>query len=129
MMARNRKYQSAAVRFGPAFNAFLICLFIGGSAVGYVYQQNQIFQLGGSLKKLERQLDDLRQKNESLTRTLAVLESPRDLDARVKQLSLGLIPTEPEQWVRLKEIEPAPLTARADDRLYAGSSPDATPAN
>ena len=41
-MARNRKNQSAVVRFGPAVKALLLCLFIGGSGVGYVWQQNQL---------------------------------------------------------------------------------------
>jgi hypothetical protein len=41
-MAKNRKYQSAAVRFGPALKAFLLCAVIGGSGVGYVWQKSQI---------------------------------------------------------------------------------------
>ena len=45
-MARNRKYQSAANRFGPALKAFLLCLLIGGPGVGYVWQKDQISQLG-----------------------------------------------------------------------------------
>ena len=32
-MAKNRKHQSAAIRFGPALKAFLLCLLIGGSAL------------------------------------------------------------------------------------------------
>ena len=45
-MARNRKYQSAAIRFGPALKALLLCLLIGGSGVGYVWQKDQIIRLG-----------------------------------------------------------------------------------
>ena len=55
-MARNRKYQSAAIRFGPALKAFLLCLLIGGSAVGYVWQKNQIYQLGQQIKLREANL-------------------------------------------------------------------------
>ena len=50
-MARNRKYQSAASRFGPALKAFLLCLLIGGSGIGYVWQKDQISQLGQQIGK------------------------------------------------------------------------------
>ena len=55
-MAKNRKYQSAALRYGPAFKAFLLCLLIGGSGVGYVWQKNQIYELGQQIKKRELRL-------------------------------------------------------------------------
>jgi hypothetical protein len=41
-MARNRKNQSAAMRFGPVLKALLLCLLIGGSGIGYVWQKDQI---------------------------------------------------------------------------------------
>jgi len=50
-MARNRKSQSAAIRFGPALKAFLLCLLIGGSGIGYVWQKDQIGRLGGTERK------------------------------------------------------------------------------
>ena len=52
-MARNRKYQSAAIRFGPTLKALLLCLLIGGSGVGYVWQKDQIYQLGQQIRKRE----------------------------------------------------------------------------
>ena len=52
-MAKNRKHQSAAIRFGPALKAFLLCVLIGGSAVGYVWQKSQIEQLGDQIKQRE----------------------------------------------------------------------------
>ena len=62
-MARNRKNQSAAVRFGPALKALLICLFIGGSGVGYVWQQNQLLELGRQKAEKEKRLNLLRLKH------------------------------------------------------------------
>ena len=70
-MARNRKYQSAAIRFGPALKAFLLCLLIGGSGVGYVWQKDQISQLGQQIKKRELQLAELGNQNEKLRKQLA----------------------------------------------------------
>ena len=76
-MARNRKYQSAAIRFGPALKAFLLCLLIGGSGVGYVWQKDQISQLGQQIKKRELRLADLENQNEKLRKQLATMRSPR----------------------------------------------------
>ena len=102
-MARNRKNQSAAIRFGPALKAFLLCLFIGGSGVGYVWQKNQIYELGQQIHKREQRLADLRDQNEKLTRQLVVLRTPASLEARAKALNLGLVRPHPSQILRLVE--------------------------
>ena len=78
-MARNRKYQSAANRFGPALKAFLLCLLIGGSGVGYVWQKDQISQLGKQITRRERQLALLADQNEKLRKQLGTMRSPRYL--------------------------------------------------
>lgn len=121
-MARNRKNQSAAVRFGPALKAFLLCLFIGGSGVGYVWQKKQIFELGQEIRQREARVAGLRRQNETLGRQLAMLESHRDLDARVRALELGLRPPHPEQIVRLVDSDPEEMSTA--DRLYAGKGSD-----
>ena len=65
-MARNRKNQSAVVRFGPAVKALLICLFIGVSGVGYVWQQNQLLELGRQKVEKEKRRDGVRAQNHLL---------------------------------------------------------------
>jgi hypothetical protein len=102
-MAKNRRYQSAAVRFEPALKALLLCLLIGGTGVGYVWQKNQIHDLGRQIKHAEIKLEDLRRQNKQRADHLAYLRSPRVLDARVKELNLGLIVPQPQQIVRLAE--------------------------
>ena len=106
-MARNRKNQSAAVRFGPALKALLICLFIGGSGVGYVWQQNQLLELGRQKAEKEKRQNLLRVQNSQLGRHLAELQSPKSLETRLKELNLGLSMAQPTQIVRLVD---APLT-------------------
>ena len=59
-MAKNRVNQSAAIRFGPALKAFLLCLLIGGSGVGYVWQKSQIHELGKMIKARENKVAELR---------------------------------------------------------------------
>jgi cell division protein FtsB len=102
-MARNRKYQSAAVRFAPALKAFLLCLLIGGTGVGYVWQKNQIYELGQQKLKRERRLAELRDQNEKLRKQLAMLCSPANLEARARELNLGLVAPQPSQIRRLVE--------------------------
>jgi len=111
-MARNRKNQSAAIRFGPALKAFLLCLFIGGSGVGYVWQKNQIYELGQQIRKREQRLADLRDQNEKFKRQLVVLHTPASLEARAKELKLDLAPPQPSQIRRL--VEPQPDLARPE---------------
>jgi Septum formation initiator len=102
-MAGNRKSQSASIRFGPALKALFLCLLIAGSAVGYVWQKSQIYQLGKEIRQRETQLTQLRADNERMANQLSILRSPVMLDARVRQLNLGLVPAQPSQVVRLTE--------------------------
>jgi cell division protein FtsB len=101
-MAKNRKNQSAAIRFGPALKASFLCLLIGGSAVGYVWQKSQIYQLGRQIRETESHLTQLERNNQMLADQLADLRSPVKLDQRAR--NLGLVPAQPAQVVRLSEF-------------------------
>ena len=79
-MAKNRKNQSAAIRFGPALKALFLCLLIAGSAVGYVWQKNAIYRLGDEIKKRETALSSAQKRNMMLGAQLAHLESPAELE-------------------------------------------------
>jgi len=103
-MARNRKYQSAAIRFGPALKALLLCLLIGGSGVGYVWQKNQIYQLGQQIKKREICLGKLEDQNEKLKNQLGTMRTVQYLEKRIKELNLGL--AAPQQSMVWRLVEP-----------------------
>jgi len=102
-MARNRRHQSAAIRFGPALKAVALCLLIGGSAVGYVWQKDQLRQLGERIVAGERSLDALHRQNDKLRRELVILQSPAHLERLAQQHNLGLIRPEPRQVITLPE--------------------------
>ncbi len=117
-MARNRKTQSGAVRFLPALKTVLICMFIGGSAVGYVLQKNKLHELGRQIAKKEALLERLKWENKIRTAQLADLQSPLKLAERMKEQKLGLGPTQPGQTIWLSEpptnkpvAQPEPLLA------------------
>ena len=123
-MARNRKYQSAAIRFGPSLKAFLLCLLIGGSGVGYVWQKSQINELGKKLQSRERQLGKLDEDIEKLRKQLGTLRSPQYLEKRIKDLNLGLAAPLPSQVWRLSEPQPdAPVLPAERERQYAAQTP------
>ena len=102
-MAKNRNSQTAAIRFGPALAAFFACFVIAGAAVGYVWQKGQIYQLGKKIRANEIRLAQLQKDDDRRVKDLAELRSPMKLDARAKELNLGLLPAQPMQVVRLAE--------------------------
>ena len=80
---------------------FTCACLIGGSGIGYVWQKNQIYELGQQMHRREARVTELREQNDKLKKQLATLLSPRFLDQRVKELKLGLVPPQPSQVVRL----------------------------
>ena len=120
-MARNRRCQSAAIRFGPALKAFLLCLLIGGSGVGYVWQKNQIYDLGRQIKQREVKLGALQEQNERLKKQLGEMRSPKNLEKRINELNLGLGPPQPSQVWRLRE-PPRDLPRSGREKQYAAQN-------
>lgn len=102
-MAKNRKNDSAKVRFGPAVNAVLLCVLIGGSGVGYVWQKNQIFELQRQFKVQERRLSDLQLQNQRLNQQKAELSSQAVLEKKIVEFKLGLSQPPPNRILRLTE--------------------------
>ena len=111
-MAKNRKNQSAAIRFGPALKALCLCFLFAGSAVGFVWQKNQIYQLGQQIRQREIRLKRLLNDDQKLSDQLSILRSPAMLDRRSRELSLGLVPAQPMQVLRLAEPASAPAESR-----------------
>ena len=110
-MARNRKNQNAGLLLWPAVKASLICLVIVICCVGYVWQKKQITDLSQEIRNDEKRLDALRENNLKLEKQLGVLQSPPALDARVRELKLGLVPAQQSQIWRLAEPT-APVMAK-----------------
>jgi hypothetical protein len=105
-MARNRVNQSAAIRFGPAIKTLVLCVLIGGGGISYVWQKKQVFDLGRRVSGLEQQLFRLQKDNELRRKQLDELHLPVNLERRVKELNLGLVPASALQVRRLPEPQP-----------------------
>ena len=102
-MAKNRKNQAAAIRFGPVLKVVLLCSLFCGSAIGFVWQKSEIHRLDQLQRRCEIRLDQLRNDNKRLSDQIGDLHSPVRLDQRAKELNLGLAPAQPMQMVRLEE--------------------------
>lgn len=121
-MARNRRSESAAIRFGPALKAFLLCLLIGGSGVGYVWQKEQLSHLGKQIKLRETRLATLEEQNEKLRKQLGVMRSPAFLEERIRTWKLGLVLPQPNQIWRLNEPAAEPRAAETNRQFAAQSN-------
>lgn len=110
-MAKNRRNISAAVRFGPAIKALLVCSILVGAGVGYVWQKKQIHDLGQQIGERQTRLRKLQDQNGKLKIQVATLSSQTALMLRIQQMKLvGLGPPQQSQIVRLPE---PPLAAEA----------------
>ena len=116
-MAKNRKNQAAEIRFGPVLKVVLLCSLICGSAIGYVWQKNQIDRLGRQISERENKLKQLKNDNKLLADQIAFLHSPVMLDRLVKEKKLGLAPAQPLQVVRL--VEPPSAASPNSSRQLA----------
>ena len=99
--------------------ALFLCLLIAGSAVGYVWQKSQIYQLGQQIRQREIRLAQLKDTNQKLGDQLAMLGSPTMLDKRARELNLGLGPAQPSQIWRLTEPPPVSFGDRDPARRLA----------
>jgi hypothetical protein len=121
-MARNRKNQSAALRFGPALKAGVICATIVTACVGYVWQKQQINVLADQVRQRETRLVELREQNNRLNDQRATLVRPQYLESRIKELNLGLgLPKQAQIWRPVELAEPGGKPA-AGPRQYAERS-------
>jgi len=115
-MAQNKKYAATAVRFGPVVKVFGWGLLLSGAALGYLWQQGLIGELGSQIKQRELRLEELANQNEQLRRQLALRRSPLWLTQRARELHLSLAPPKPaDVWVL-----PEPVGVRPRPRLAQG---------
>lgn len=91
--------------------AGLICLLLGGSAVGYVLQKNKLHELGRQIAKRETLLYRLQWENKLRSTQLANLQLPRRIEERVAEQGLGLSRTPAVQMIWL----PEPLAERTNE--------------
>lgn len=123
-MKKSRK--EVAVGTGWLIKAMIVCLFIGGSCVGYLWQKNQVHKLGRRIQNLERELDQLERGNERLRQRYSTMMSRPEIKRRLAEWGSDLREPSPEQIHRIRETndgqeallseEPAPSQNRYSRR-------------
>lgn len=117
MTANERAPRNGGVEIGHALKVFCLCLFVGAASVGYLYQKNQLENLGDEILSKELRLRQLKQENADDQEKLAWMQTHRYLDKRVQQLGLGLVEPREEQILRLEETLYTSVP-QASDRRY-----------
>lgn len=87
--------------------------------MGYVWQKNQIHVLAREIKKQEETLGELRRRNKNRSDRLTIICSPQTLEARIKQMNLGLVLPPGGQIIRLSESPVPGVPATVGPAQYA----------
>lgn len=114
---------SAAVRFGPSIKALLLCLFIGGAGIGYVWQKTQISELGRQIKKLEDSYAGLLHQNQIKVNRLDTMRTPKAIEEQAVKMKLGLVEPSPQQKIRIIELPSAGRVQLVDHQFIAHAPP------
>ena len=126
-MAGKRKNQ-AAIGFGLLIKVMLLISLIGGGALGYVWQKNQIDRLMVQQRERENSIKKLKHDNGFLVRQVNDLHESVKLMRRVNEMQLGLVPRQESQVVRLEEPrEAAPENKNFSRQLTRRSVGGLTP--
>ena len=117
-MGRNRK-NGSATWLVPGAKAALICLLLGGSAIGYVYQKNQLNELGRQILKSDQEWRDYTESNARLHRSLLTLHSPTYLVNQVQERKLPLAQPAQSQILTIVETPAGTPPAPKGRTLFA----------
>ncbi len=107
--------KSTALGFGQLIKVILLLVLIGGAALGYVWQKNQIDRLSAQRRDLENSLNRIRHDNDGLRRQISDLYEPVKLMRRVNEMKLGLVSRQEIQVVRL--TEPREVTPESNNNF------------
>jgi hypothetical protein len=116
-MSRGKR---APLKPKTVISAIMVCTALCLAGIGYIWAKTQVWILSKQVKQLENRLDELKRRNEVLEQNYAAMCTPARLDESVRRLHLGLAVPQPEQMVKLTELDPGaqkdkpPVYARAE---------------
>lgn len=108
-----KNQHSNPIQIGKALCYIATAVILGAVGLLYVNLKNQQFGLGEKIRVTERQIREVRAKNEVLIAKITELSSRRTLQQRASNGFIGVIPITGEKIARLS----APIPATQDGVL------------
>ena len=90
-MPANRKKNANALNMKSLVIPAFVLVVIGALAIAWVYPKNQLVFLGREIKKLETEIETVRQQNDVLVGQIANLKSRPQIQFKNEQWSIGLV--------------------------------------
>ena len=107
-MSTNRRRHANAIPVASFLTWALIGIFACGGGLAYVWCKNQLYTTGSEIKTLERELVDLKNKNEVAESKIAQLSSTAKLQERYDSGFIKLVPISNDRITSLGAT-PAPV--------------------
>lgn len=117
-----RRSKATSMKPRTVISSIVACTAICLAGIGYVWAKSQVWALGKVQKQLEQRLEELKRDNSILQRTYAAMCAPARLDARVRELNLGLVAPNPNQIVRMPTELPAIVKTNPEPLFYAATN-------
>ena len=109
-MSGNRRRHANAIPIASFVTWLFIGIFAAGGGLGYVWCKNQLYTTGTEIKSLERELVDLRAKNEVAESKIAQLSSTAKLQERYDTNFIKLVPITNDHITVLSNAPASPAT-------------------
>jgi len=91
--------------------------------VGYVWQKNQIYELGKQIKQREQRLNMLEQQGEKWRKQLATMQTVQSLEDSIKRLNLGLAqPQMSQRWQLAEPVRDGTRLVTTNEAQYAAAT-------
>lgn len=109
-MSTNRRKHANAIPLASLATWCIVALFFLGGGLAYVWCKNQLYTTGSEIKALERELVELKKKNEVALSKISQLCSTAQVQERFARGEIKLVPITQDRIVVLSNSGPAPQT-------------------
>jgi hypothetical protein len=109
-MSSNRRRHANAIPIASFATWGIVALCALGGGLSYVWCKNQLYTTGTEIRALEREIAELRNKNEVTRSKIAQLSSTAKLNERFASGFIDLVPITNDVIVVLNETSKAPVS-------------------
>jgi hypothetical protein len=105
-MSSNRRRHANAIPIASFITWGVVAIFALGGGLGYVWCKNQLYTTGTEIRALERELAELKNKNEVALSKIAQLSSTAKLQERYDSGFIKLVPITNDRIVVMSNTAP-----------------------